>query len=459
MSVTTHMNLEQAATGVVEWVALWNANVNILEAGPTVRREAGETMTQYLAFYIKAADGKAWLADATTGIDGIWQSASTSTGTTGLGQYDGIMANDSWAWTIGATIYVTGSGVLQEAATAVVIGRALSATEIFIDPGGPLGTHTHTLSDITDVTATPAEVNLLDLGGLTVGEVLRATAATTAAWGPLLWADLDLSVSDIADLANKSHTSLTDIGVNSHPDIDTFMASGPLPSHTHAETDIVDGSLLARVGAAESITGAWTFDDDITLSMGAQDYLLANDGNGIALQSQTSGVANILSFYTKDGGDTSGEDPIIRLYTLGTLGAVTNKQLLEIRGDASSDRFWIAALAGGTGTVPLLKLYCGANFSQLTLTNDGNIGINTVSFGASSEGVIGMLNAAVAPTALLANVTHIFATDAVGSATGLSSLGLRTEEPVAVDVDETKFSHKLPAMLNGVLYNFMLTAT
>jgi len=44
-------------------------------------------------------------------------------------------------------------------------------------------THTHALAaGATDVTATAAEVNLLDLAGLTAGELLVATAATTAAW-------------------------------------------------------------------------------------------------------------------------------------------------------------------------------------------------------------------------------------------------------------------------------------
>jgi hypothetical protein len=39
-----------------------------------------------------------------------------------------------------------------------------------------------TLSQVTDVTATAAEVNLLDLAGLTVGWVLSADSSTTASW-------------------------------------------------------------------------------------------------------------------------------------------------------------------------------------------------------------------------------------------------------------------------------------
>lgn len=42
------------------------------------------------------------------------------------------------------------------------------------------------VADIDDLTASAAELNLLDLSGLTAGHVLRATGAATAAWGALL---------------------------------------------------------------------------------------------------------------------------------------------------------------------------------------------------------------------------------------------------------------------------------
>jgi hypothetical protein len=53
--------------------------------------------------------------------------------------------------------------------------------------------HTHTLnSGATDVTATASELNLLDLSGLTVNDVLVADSATTASWQ-------QLTLSDISD--------------------------------------------------------------------------------------------------------------------------------------------------------------------------------------------------------------------------------------------------------------------
>jgi hypothetical protein len=51
--------------------------------------------------------------------------------------------------------------------------------------------HTHLLADgATDVTATAAEVNLLDLAALTARDVLVASGATAASWRPLVEADI-----------------------------------------------------------------------------------------------------------------------------------------------------------------------------------------------------------------------------------------------------------------------------
>jgi len=64
----------------------------------------------------------------------------------------------------------------------------IDAEEIVVDNDARLTdartplAHTHLLADVTDVTATAAELNLLDLAGLTAGWVLSADTATTASW-------------------------------------------------------------------------------------------------------------------------------------------------------------------------------------------------------------------------------------------------------------------------------------
>jgi len=87
--------------------------------------------------------------------------------------------------------------------------------------GGAVPAHTHLLAaGATDVTAIPAEVNLLDLGGMNVGDALRATGAASAAWSgitPLNWiafaaGDLtpDVSAGTYFVTANIAPTSITD---------------------------------------------------------------------------------------------------------------------------------------------------------------------------------------------------------------------------------------------------------
>jgi hypothetical protein len=44
-----------------------------------------------------------------------------------------------------------------------------------------------------------------------------------AGLGTVTWADVDKTVSDIADITTKSHTSLTDVGSNTHAQVDTHL--------------------------------------------------------------------------------------------------------------------------------------------------------------------------------------------------------------------------------------------
>jgi hypothetical protein len=53
-----------------------------------------------------------------------------------------------------------------------------------------------------------------------VSEVFGLIGAETIDWSSLVFTD-----SDLSDLANRSHTDLTDIGSNSHAQIDAFMSA------------------------------------------------------------------------------------------------------------------------------------------------------------------------------------------------------------------------------------------
>jgi hypothetical protein len=46
----------------------------------------------------------------------------------------------------------------------------------------------------------------------------------------ILWSEINKTVSDIADIASRSHTDLTDIGTNTHEDIDAHIADTTIHS-------------------------------------------------------------------------------------------------------------------------------------------------------------------------------------------------------------------------------------
>lgn len=133
MSDTTNYGLGLLPSGPVDWLAIFNANMNKIEVGRTLLLTAGETLTVRNCFYVKS-DGKAWKATALTPCHGVWQSASTVADAQGYGQIDGTMTYASWTWTPGAALYSNASGALVATATPYQIGYAISATQIRIIP-------------------------------------------------------------------------------------------------------------------------------------------------------------------------------------------------------------------------------------------------------------------------------------------------------------------------------------
>lgn len=87
----------------------------------------------------------------------------------------------------------------------------VSGTDLFFHNDAGTATnitnHTHTLAQgATDVTATAAEVNLLDLAGLTAGWVLSADSATTASWKAPTGGSVSLGTNDQIPKMNAGGT-------------------------------------------------------------------------------------------------------------------------------------------------------------------------------------------------------------------------------------------------------------
>ena len=86
-----------------------------------------------------------------------------------------------------------------------------------------------------------------------------------------------------------------------------------------------------------------------------------------------------------------------------------------------------------------------------TIDDNKNSLINGASSETSSVGAITMKQG-TDPTSSSADQISIFATSGANA-----TLGLRTEQAVVAETDETKFSHKLAVKINGSNYYLMLT--
>ncbi len=245
--------------------------------------------------------------------------------------------------------------------------------------------HSHKFgSGIADVTATPDELNLLDLSSLTVGFVLRAIGVSSAAWQQPLWGDMDFSTSDIADITTKSHTALTDIGSNTHPTIDLHLA-GHSPTVLWSEIDKTVSSLadLATKSAAALTSGVLAHErGGLEADVSAYSGLLKITGG--VTSSITDGSANWDTAYTHSQDNTQAHTDYLLNNVPDTMSANDTSVLtLENTNDAA-ERAALTIKGGGTtyehhiqfnaadnlSNTNLDKTQLDSIISHLTVTND-----------------------------------------------------------------------------------------
>jgi hypothetical protein len=166
--------------------------------------------------------------------------------------------------------------------------------------------HTHLLAaGATDVTATAAEVNLLDLSGLTAGWVLSADTLTTASWK----APAGGGVTD--------HTALTSIGTNTHVQIDTHLAL--VNAHIDWKTGTETG--FNSIGFDDNATLLKATLTDTALSMGgvaSGDFRIgkaASDGR-LLLSGGNATTTGVIALY---GDNFIGNPGDIKMYGGGDI--------------------------------------------------------------------------------------------------------------------------------------------
>lgn len=295
------------------------------------------TLTAMVITGLDATTARGWLFRNKVGAGAeTTRFAISGTGAVTTGSWTGSVISATYGGTgladpaNGNLIVGSGGGTMTALAPGAAGGYVRSNASAWVrNSGVPHGdltfsglTATHVLRASGASSAAFAAIVYTDItySGLTAGQVWRASGTTSATFSSLLHTDVTFSgltaghhwratASNAASFQAFPHTDVTFTGLTaghvwraSGASAASFAAlqAGDLPTHTHAETDITNGTLLARVGDNETITGAWTFSALLThsaaLSVGVAIVNTtasgAGEGGGLRISSN-DGAANV----------------------------------------------------------------------------------------------------------------------------------------------------------------------
>lgn len=286
MATTKHMNLQEMATGAVEWPAIINDLINKVEAGRTIKAIAGEAFAVRDPFYIKTADGKAWKATSSTERNGIWQSTSTGVGVEGFGQIDGVMTYGSWTWTKGIFLYVSAGGALTETPpnpSSRPIAFTISATEIMILP-----------SDIGDPNKAYASVQTTDA---TITTLIAKTLAEGKAY--------ILNANVVGKQADTNRASYVRRACVYRPAAGSATLQGTVQDDMTASIIINDEA----VGTGDGSTTTFDLDHKDVIENSLKGYSAGNQKNAsISKGTGAGGVDQIVFSVAPANGETIKAD-------------------------------------------------------------------------------------------------------------------------------------------------------
>lgn len=155
----------------------------------------------------------------------------------------------------------------------------------------------------TDPTSGTVALSSLIPSSAPVQSVFGRTGTVTAATNDYTWAQVDKTTSDIADITTKSHTSLTDIGSNSHSQIDDHISATGNPHSTDIVTDL-DG--FKNGGSV------WGATKGIGCSDGQSFYIKTSNSKRMTVHSSgnvginTTNPQTKLQIFAGTGGGTDG---------------------------------------------------------------------------------------------------------------------------------------------------------
>lgn len=183
-----------------------------------------------------------------------------------------------------------------------------------------LASHTHTLTDVTDITATFTELNLLDLAGLTAGWVLSADTATTASWKAPTGGSGDIATDVIWD-------AVGDLAVGTGSDTAAKLTKGSALDVLRVNAGGTALEWAASAAGATTLPGL----SDVTSAAVTNKFVLVADGAAYV------GRALV-------GADISDAPTTIEAY----ITDVTAKGLLDGTGNWDIDGVYTGTAITGT---------------------------------------------------------------------------------------------------------------
>lgn len=165
-------------------------------------------------------------------------------------------------------------------ATLTTVGLTGGHTYSFPDVDGEIvlkaATQTLTNKTLTAPTITSPSIT----GTVTGGASYTSISLTGTVGGSATYTSVTLTTPTIADFTNATHSHLNAAGggtldaaaIASGTFADARIASSNVTQYqaslSIAETQIPDGSILARVASNETISGSWTFNENIAMAGG-----------------------------------------------------------------------------------------------------------------------------------------------------------------------------------------------
>lgn len=171
-------------------------------------------------------------------------------------------------------------------------------------------------------------------GGGAVDSVFSRTGVVVAATNDYTWAQINKATSSIADITSKSHTLLTDKGTNTHPQIDTHIAS---TSNPHAVTEGLHEVVDSKVQLITAL--------DLSF-LGHKAVAMVSDGGPILPQSDfVDGDVNTTTEVINVPAHMWATQQKVRLLTTGVLpgGLAVDTDYYTIKVDGDNVKFATSA--------------------------------------------------------------------------------------------------------------------